>query len=367
MPLLHLEPLPPRTTRGELLHFLITAGGIGRQQVGRIELRGVAATIEVPDGWDARLVKALDGAEFKDRRLRARAVHAASAGDDADHFRRLARLLELESQAEARQALEQAQRLSAAQAERTGNCLADLVILEESSGLGGRCLLTLGKRDRSQPLPWTRLQAGAPVLLSPEGGPAGRGWRGVVCDRDERSLRVALNDPPDEEEARTTYRLDPSGDEAARQRQLAALERARTASGDRLAELRRVLLGETPPDFGPDAAPLILDAALNGPQREAVHFPPSAPAPAVLPRPPATGKTTGVVELIRQAVRRGERVLACAPSNLAVDNLLERLLAWGERAVRLGHPARVLPGLREHTLDLLVEDHQDTRLARKLA
>src|SRR5262249_56325469 len=69
----------------------------------------------------------------------------------------------------------------------------------------------------------------------------------------------------------------------------------------------------------------------------------------------------------RQAVRRGEKVLACAPSNLAVDNLLERLVAGGWRAVRLGHPARVLPELRAHTLDLLVEDHDDTRLARKMA
>src|SRR5262249_35926873 len=32
-----------------------------------------------------------------------------------------------------------------------------------------------------------------------------------------------------------------------------------------------------------------------------------------------------------------------------------------------GHPARVLPALREHTLDLMVEEHQDSRLARKLA
>src|SRR5262249_28388370 len=72
-----------------------------------------------------------------------------------------------------------------------------------------------------------------------------------------------------------------------------------------------------------------------------------------------------VVELIRQAVRRGDKVLACAPSNLGVDNILERLLAHGEKAVRLGHPARVLPALREHTLDLMVEDHTDTRQARK--
>jgi hypothetical protein len=59
-----------------------------------------------------------------------------------------------------------------------------------------------------------------------------------------------------------------------------------------------------------------------------------------------------VVEFIRQEVARGSKVLACAPSNVAVDNLLERLAAAGGlRLVRLGHPARVSPLLQGHTLE----------------
>src|SRR5207302_4178745 len=119
--------------------------------------------------------------------------------------------------------------------------------------------------------------------------------------------------------------------------------------------------------FASESAFTLLDTSLNAPQQEAVRFALSAQDLAIMHGPPGTGKTTTVVELIRQAVRRGEKVLACAPSNLAVDNLLERLVAGGERVVRLGHPARVLPGLREHTLDLIVEDHNDVRVARKLA
>jgi hypothetical protein len=368
MPLLRLDSLPPRTTRGELFHYLLATGGVPSSHVGKIELHGSSAVVEVAAGWDARLVKVLDGASFKGRLLRARVLNApAGSPADEDHFQRLARLLELEAQAEARQALERARGLSPAEAERTGDCLAGLVIVEESSGLGGRCILTLAKRDRSQPLPWTRLQAGSPVVLSPQSGAEVEGRRGVVCERADRVLRVAFNEPPDEAEERTLYRLDVSGDEAARERQLAALERARTASSERLAELRGVLLGERPPEFGPLPVYEPQGAALDVTQQEAVRFALAARDLAVLHGPPGCGKTTTLAELIRQAVRRGEKVLACAPSNLAVDNLLERLLAGGERAVRLGHPARVLPALREHTLDLMVESHDDTRLARKLA
>ncbi|MBL8796145.1 MAG: AAA family ATPase [Planctomycetia bacterium] len=276
-----------------------------------------------------------------------------------DHFQRLGRLLDLEAEAEARQARDRWQRLTPAEAERTGNSLVELAILDETGGLGGRCLLTLGKRNRTLALPWTRLQIGSPVQLSaPEGS-----WRGVVCGRSDATLRVALDEPPDEKEA--TYRVDLAHDEIARLRQRGALERVRAAKRERLAELRQTLLGEAPPEFVAEVEVEPLDTALNPSQRTAVQFALSARDLAIIHGPPGTGKTTTVIELIRQAIRRGEKVLACAPSNLAVDNLLERLVAVGERAVRLGHPARVLPALQAHTLDLLVDDHDAMRQARK--
>ncbi len=280
-----------------------------------------------------------------------------------DHFRLLARLLDLESQAE----VQRIRARAGQQAEGTGESLAGLVVVEETSGLGGRFIWTLAKRNRTVPLPWNRLEPGAPVLLSATHGKKGGGWRGVVCERTRLELKVALNEPPAEEERSASYRLDLAMDEAARQRQLLALERARTATKDRLAQLRRVLLGETMPAFGPASPFAFLDDSLNAAQRDAIRFALAAVDLAILHGPPGTGKTTALVELIRQAVRQGRKVLACAASNLGVDNMLERLLAGGERAVRLGHPARVLPALREHTLDLMVEDHDDTRQARKLA
>src|ERR1700677_2645206 len=113
-----------------------------------------------------------------------------------EHFQRLARLLELESAAEARKILEDLSRVTAAEAERSGTSLVGLVVVNEDSGLGGRCLLTLAKRNRSLPLPRNRLEPGTPVLLSPEAGKRGEGWRGVVSQRGDQQLSVALNEPP---------------------------------------------------------------------------------------------------------------------------------------------------------------------------
>ena len=294
-------------------------------------------------------------------------AEGAADGQDAggDHFERLTRLLELESRTEALEAAERTRLLSAADAERTGTTLVGLVIADEDTGLGGRHLLQLTKRNRA-PLPWTRLGVGSPVVLSPDKTQGADGYRGVVCERHEGFLRVALAGMLDDSDEQETWRLDLSTDEIAGQRQRAAMQRARVARTERLAELRDTLLGRRPPEFDRERDEPALNPRLNETQQEAVRFALSARDVALIHGPPGTGKTTAVVELIRRAIRRGEKVLACAPSNLAVDNIFERLLTAGERAVRLGHPARVMADLRAHTLDLLVEDHQDVRLARKL-
>jgi superfamily I DNA and/or RNA helicase len=288
--------------------------------------------------------------------------------DSNDHFQHLLRLMALEAEAEAEQIRQRLERFSGPEAERSGQTLVQLVIRAEAGGLGGRSLLTFGKRNVSQPLPWHRLRVGSPVLLSEEGGgPARKRWRGVVSEQRRENIQVAFESWPESETERATFRLDISDDEIGRRRERAALHQAQAAKGDRLAELRRVLLLEQPPAFGPEVDFTPLNPSLNPTQQAAVRLALSAKDVALIHGPPGTGKTTAVVELIRQAVRRGERVLACAPSNIAVDNIFERLLAAGEKAIRLGHPARVLPELRGHTLDLMVENHPDVRTARKLA
>ncbi|MCA9200021.1 MAG: AAA family ATPase, partial [Planctomycetales bacterium] len=131
--------------------------------------------------------------------------------------------------------------------------------------------------------------------------------------------------------------------------------------------LRDVLLLQREPEFQATShANIHFFAALNESQQSAIQRCMGAQDLAIIHGPPGTGKTTTVIELIRQLVVREQTVLACAPSNHAVDNLMERLIACGVKAVRLGHPARVLPAVRQHTLDLMVREHENLTLAKKL-
>ena len=65
---------------------------------------------------------------------------------------------------------------------------------------------------------------------------------------------------------------------------------------------------------------------LNDSQREAIEFALKQKELAVIHGPPGTGKTTTLVEYITLEVKQGSKVLCCAPSNVAVDNLLEKLV-----------------------------------------
>ena len=103
---------------------------------------------------------------------------------------------------------------------------------------------------------------------------------------------------------------------------------------------------------------------LDASQRAALKFALLQKELSVIHGPPGTGKTTTVVEVVTQSVRSGCKVLCCAPSNVAVDNLLERLVANRLKVVRLGHPARVHVELQKHSLDAIISLSDQTQLVK---
>lgn len=278
------------------------------------------------------------------------------------HFANLHRWLEMEGEAERERLAQRRKAQSSDSAERSGETLLDLVIRTHTTGLGGRYLITLAKRRSPDRLPWNRFKVGSPILLSDNRDEDAESLQGVISARRMDSLEVAVDDWPSSDR----FRLDLSPDEVTRKRQAGAMQSAAKAKG-RHAQLRDILLGEREPTFHPNMQPpLDISQRLNASQHDAIRHALAANDLAIIHGPPGTGKTTTVVEVIRLLVARGQRVLACAPSNTAVDNLLERLLAVGEPAVRLGHPARVSEDLRQHSLDALVGRHESMMVVHQM-
>ena len=94
---------------------------------------------------------------------------------------------------------------------------------------------------------------------------------------------------------------------------------------------------------------------LHTDQKEAVKFALQMKNFAIIHGPPGTGKTTTLIEIILQMIKIGNKILVCTPSNVAVDNLLEKLSHHRLRMVRLGHPARIMEELSKYSLDAVID------------
>jgi superfamily I DNA and/or RNA helicase len=100
-----------------------------------------------------------------------------------------------------------------------------------------------------------------------------------------------------------------------------------------------------------------IDNSLNESQKNAVSESINSRL-SLIQGPPGTGKTFTAVHLLKQLSQTGKGpILACAESNVAVDNLLEGLVNIGVNAVRIGKPVKVRESLRNNTLDALIEQH----------
>lgn len=239
-----------------------------------------------------------------------------------------------------------------------GIAARDLVIEETAASPGGRIAVTLVPR-RADELDLLRVGTGDPVRLwRADQGPDGEGVvHGVIGRRREGKLVVVVEaDHLPEDEG--PFHLDRDEPLATFERGDRAIARFRGAKGGTdLARLRETLFEGREPRFvarpAPEGAPF--DRALNAPQLEAVARAHAAKDIALVHGPPGTGKTRTLVEIVRQAVACGERVLVAAASNAAVDNLAARLAEARVELVRLGHPARVAPAVEARTLDALLE------------
>ncbi|EPB87178.1 hypothetical protein HMPREF1544_06003 [Mucor circinelloides 1006PhL] len=250
------------------------------------------------------------------------------------------------------------------QLQRRGVALVGLKVTGMRTGLGGKSLIDLELANPSMlpPIfPAHKITTGDIVGLDEykkdkPSQQVGK-WSGVVLRMTDARITVALQEMEEElpTEIQERCQIVKLANSITYERMLKGLERLEKKCEQGGSSLINVLLGQS--DLSTTVMPTdinFFDETLNESQKEAVRFALGSPEVALIHGPPGTGKTYTLVEIIRQlSVNQNKRVLVCGPSNISVDNLVERLAQHRLNIVRVGHPARVLPSVVDHTLDII--------------
>ncbi|MBQ8673048.1 MAG: AAA family ATPase [Bacteroides sp.] len=145
-------------------------------------------------------------------------------------------------------------------------------------------------------------------------------------------------------------------DETSYRAMFEALEETLRAKGNRLGELRDILLGNNQKPGFRELYPVRFPW-LNSTQETAVNRVLCARDVAIVHGPPGTGKTTTLVEAIYETLHREPQVLVCAQSNMAVDWISEKLVDRGVNVLRIGNPTRVNDKMLSFTYERRFENH----------
>ncbi|KAK4272545.1 hypothetical protein QN277_021086 [Acacia crassicarpa] len=280
----------------------------------------------------------------------------------------MAPLIDLEKEAEISSSITSGASRSLDTAQKRGSTILNLKCVDVQTGLMGKSLIEF-QSTKGDVLPAHKFSTHDVVVLrlskADLGSPAL--GQGVVYRLKDSSITVAFDDIP-EDGLNSPLRLEKVANEVTYRRMKdAVVQLSKGVHKGPAADLIPVLFGERPPTVSKkDVSFTLFNPNLDHSQKDAISKALSSKKVFLLHGPPGTGKTTTVVEIILQEVKRGSKIIVCAASNIAVDNIVERLVPRRIKLVRLGHPARLLPQVLDSALDAQVLRGDNSSLANDI-
>lgn len=286
-----------------------------------------------------------------------------------EHLYKTLELLRIERQADLEQYRQKVLLVPLNRKTKEGKCWYPVSLKRHYIGTGERLIIEI---ERTQHLDQAHVfQSGKVVSLfsNAHNNPEKNHTGGVVNYVRDNSMIITLNadDLPDWIDD-PLLGVDLMFDEMAYREMEFAMKEVIKASENRLSELRDTLLGIRSPVTSlqlPETSDRLV-TVLNSSQRKALDKITNAQDIAIIHGPPGTGKTTTLVQAIKATVEIEKQVLVCAPSNAAIDLLVEKLSELGLNVLRIGHPARVTDQTLSKTLDSRIAMHEHYRELRML-
>jgi len=282
-----------------------------------------------------------------------------------EELNHLSELLKLEKQEDFEQFKTLIQSLSLSERKEKGLTWYPINVIKSGYTFGERAfvIVTIEKENKSS----GQFRSGKTINFFTQSPGAYQPEKtGIINFVDKNKMKIVLNskDLP-EWLNKGMIGVDLMFDERTYLEMEKALKKVMEADRDRLAELRAIILGKKEPLFAPKEFSIQIPS-LNDSQNEAVNNIIAAKDLAIVHGPPGTGKTTTLVQAIKQLVKTENTILVCAPSNAAVDLLTEKIAEQELTVVRIGNISRVDESIIQHTLEGKLSEHPESKNIKKV-
>ena len=212
--------------------------------------------------------------------------------------------------------------------------------------------LTIKLQSFKQP----NLSRGSSILIK-EDGPLGIDTEAITTDFYNSTLKLEIEDDPSQFEDKKIV-IDTGKINVSLKRLKNIIESIKNGkiSLDN-ARILDFIIGENKPRYSQKRVSFI-SKKLNENQKEGVINSINAEDLHLIIGPPGTGKTYVIEELIRQFIKRNQKLLVTAWTNLAVDNIIKRLSKKETKnIVRIGPINEIDPEVKKFSIFEKMKEH----------
>ncbi len=283
--------------------------------------------------------------------------------NQSEYFLKLLSLLKMEREEDRKQYEHKIRNRSLVDRKKEGVSWYPVTVDSSFLGTGEKWVLKLTRTTDQDKRHFFQAGSSASVFLNDQKHP--QSASGIISRVNDKYMTIVLNrDEPPEWLDEGKLGVNLLFDESSYDEMEKTVRKLAEVREGRIKELIKIMLGEQTPVFATSYE--IRHPILNDSQNSALKLISSAKDLALVHGPPGTGKTTTLVEAIKDTVSQEKQVLVSAASNAAVDLLAEKLTQQGIRVLRIGHPARVTEEVIETTIDARLAEHNDAKLLKDL-